>query len=50
MTTTGCHLTPPGHTVGGGSVDPAAANPEPGFSIWVVPLERVNHFDFARSF
>ena len=40
--TTGYRLTPLGDAVGGGRVDEAAANPEPGFGISVVPLEYVS--------
>ncbi|WP_409363831.1 type II secretion system secretin GspD [Bradyrhizobium liaoningense] len=40
--TTGYRLTPLGDAVGGGRVDEAAANPEPGFGISVVPLQYVS--------
>lgn len=40
--TTGYRLTPLGDAVGGGRVDAAAANPEPGFGISVVPLQYVS--------
>src|SRR6201996_3124203 len=39
--TAGYRLTPLGDAVGGGRVDAAAANPEPGFGISVVPLQYV---------
>ncbi|MHC2467620.1 type II secretion system secretin GspD [Bradyrhizobium embrapense] len=40
--TAGYRLTPLGDAVGGGRVDAAAANPEPGFGISVVPLQYVS--------
>lgn len=40
--TTGYRLTPLGDAVGGGRVDAAAADPEPGFGISVVPLQYVS--------
>ncbi|GIQ77215.1 type II secretion system secretin GspD [Bradyrhizobium sp. RD5-C2] len=40
--TAGYRLTPLGDAVGGGRVDSAAANPEPGFGISVVPLQYVS--------
>ncbi|MCA6123835.1 type II secretion system secretin GspD [Bradyrhizobium sp. WSM 1704] len=40
--TTGYRLTPLGDAVGGGQVDAAAANPEPGFGVSVVPLQYVS--------
>ncbi|WP_316398114.1 type II secretion system secretin GspD [Bradyrhizobium sp. 33ap4] len=40
--TAGYRLTPLGDAVGGGRVDTAAANPEPGFGISVVPLQYVS--------
>ncbi|MFK4513485.1 general secretion pathway protein D [Bradyrhizobium japonicum] len=40
--TTGYRLTPLGDAVGGGRVDEAAANPEPGFGISIVPLQYVS--------
>ena len=40
--TTGYRLTPLGDAVGGGHVDAAAANPEPGFGVSVVPLQYVS--------
>ncbi|WP_246799641.1 type II secretion system secretin GspD [Bradyrhizobium sp. CCBAU 51753] len=40
--TTGYRLTPLGDAVGGGRVDAAAANPEPGFGVSVVPLQYVS--------
>ncbi|MET4386013.1 general secretion pathway protein D [Bradyrhizobium sp. F1.4.3] len=40
--TTGYRLTPLGDAVGGGRLDAAAANPEPGFGISVVPLQYVS--------
>ncbi len=40
--TTGYRLTPLGDAVGGGRVDAAAANPEAGFGISVVPLQYVS--------
>src|SRR6266478_1516042 len=40
--TSGYRLTPLGDAVGGGRVDSAAANPEPGFGVSVVPLQYVS--------
>jgi general secretion pathway protein D len=40
--TTGYRLTPLGDAVGGGRVDAAAANPEAGFGVSVVPLQYVS--------
>jgi general secretion pathway protein D len=40
--TTGYRLTPLGDAVGGGHVDSAAASPEPGFGVSVVPLQYVS--------
>ncbi|QPF83634.1 type II secretion system secretin GspD [Bradyrhizobium genosp. L] len=40
--TTGYRLTPLGDAVGGGHVDAAAANPEAGFGVSVVPLQYVS--------
>ncbi len=40
--TAGYRLTPLGDAVGGGRVDAAAANPEAGFGISVVPLQYVS--------
>ncbi|GKQ53472.1 type II secretion system secretin GspD [Bradyrhizobium sp. Ce-3] len=40
--TAGYRLTPLGDAVGGGRIDAAAANPEPGFGISVVPLQYVS--------
>ncbi len=37
--TTGYRLTPLGDAVGGGRVDTASGNPEPGFGVSVVPLQ-----------
>ncbi|MGX9431371.1 MULTISPECIES: type II secretion system secretin GspD [Bradyrhizobium] len=40
--TTGYRLTPLGDAVGGGRVDTASGNPEPGFGVSVVPLQYVS--------
>jgi general secretion pathway protein D len=40
--TSGYRLTPLGDAVGAGRVDSAAANPEPGFGVSVVPLQYVS--------
>ncbi|WP_166299145.1 type II secretion system secretin GspD [Bradyrhizobium sp. 2S1] len=40
--TAGYRLTPLGDAVGGGRIDAAAANPEPGFGVSVVPLQYVS--------
>lgn len=40
--TAGFRLTPLGDAVGGGRVDAAAASPEPGFGVTVVPLQYVS--------
>src|ERR1700761_1472120 len=40
--TSGYRLTPLGDAVGGGRVDAAASNPEPGFGVSVVPLQYVS--------
>ena len=40
--TSGYRLTPLGDAVGGGRVDSAASNPEPGFGVSVVPLQYVS--------
>jgi general secretion pathway protein D len=40
--TSGYRLTPLGDAVGAGRVDAAAANPEPGFGVTVVPLQYVS--------
>ena len=40
--TAGYRLTPLGDAVGGGRVDAAAASPEPGFGVSVVPLQYVS--------
>jgi general secretion pathway protein D len=40
--TSGYRLTPLGDAIGGGRVDSAAANPEPGYGVSVVPLQYVS--------
>src|ERR1700730_16583313 len=40
--TAGCRLTPLGDEVGSGRVDAAAASPEPGYGVSVVPLQYVS--------
>src|ERR1700680_4290856 len=40
--TAGCRLTPLGDAVGSGRVDAAAASPEPGYGVSVVPLQYVS--------
>jgi general secretion pathway protein D len=40
--TAGYRLTPVGDAIGGGHVDSAAANPEPGYGVSVVPLQYVS--------
>jgi len=40
--TSGYRLTPLGDAVGAGRIDSAAANPEPGFGVSVVPLQYVS--------
>ena len=47
--TTGYRLTPLGDAVGAGRVDAAAANPEPGYGVSVVPLQYVSRADPAEA-
>ena len=46
--TSGYRLTPVGDAVGAGHVDSAAANPEPGYGVSVVPLQYVSAQTLAQ--